>query len=97
MSSTPGIQAFSRSGAKGTGLCGGETWRIGALNAERTGSATMAEMSEVIPQRGEASSTTTRRPVFSTEARIVSSSSGEVVRGSMAVQATPCAASFPVV
>jgi hypothetical protein len=50
-------------------------------------------MSAAIPQRGPASSTTTIRPVFSTLSRIVSSSSGEVVRGSMISHSIPSAAS----
>ena len=46
-------------------------------------------MSAAIPQRGLDSSTTTRRPVFSTLRSTASSSNGEVVRGSINSTETP--------
>ena len=50
-------------------------------------------MSVASEQRGLASSTTTSRPVFSTDSRIVSVSSGLVVRGSMISASIPDEAS----
>ena len=50
-------------------------------------------MSVASEQRGFDSSTTTSRPVFSTDSRIVSVSSGLVVRGSMISTSIPDAAS----
>ena len=68
-------------------ICGG------ALRSSKLFWATSATMSAAMPQRGLASSTTTSRPVFSTDSRIVSSSSGAVVRRSMISHSIPSAAS----
>ena len=70
-------------GENGTGVCGGVTIRGARLEvAERLAARRARRCPTANPQRGFASSTTTSRPVFSTLSRIVSSSSGDVVRGS---------------
>jgi hypothetical protein len=71
------------------------TRRIGALRARQVSqfSAATAAISEAIEQVGADSSTMTRRPVFCTERRIVSASSGTRVRGSITSTETPSAAS----
>ena len=51
--------------------------------------ATMPAMCEASPQRGLASSTITRRPVFFTDSRMVSSSSGDTVRRSITSASMP--------
>jgi len=71
--------------------------RIGAFNASNALSATSAATSVAKLQRGVASSTMTSRPVRSTLSKIVSSSSGEVVRGSINSHSMPSSpASFSI-
>ena len=60
----------------GTGACGAVTISIGAFSAPKAFCATCAETSAAMLQRGLASSTQTRRPVFSTLSITVSMSSG---------------------
>ena len=88
-----GCRAFRATGANGTGVCGAVTRRTGAFSAANALSATRAAMSAAMLQRGVASSTTTSRPVRSTLSRIVSSSKGEVVRGSINSHSIPSPAS----
>ena len=59
-----GIYKSSRVSLNGTGVWGGVTIRIGALSDPKPCCATSAETSVAMLQRGEASSTTTRRPVL---------------------------------
>src|ERR1019366_3164375 len=84
-----GIYSFSSPGANGTGVCGAVTRRIGAFSAPNALSATSAAMSVAMLQRGVASSTMTSRPVRVTLSTIVSSSSGDVVRGSISSHSIP--------
>ncbi|MNN71478.1 hypothetical protein D3C81_1874190 [compost metagenome] len=79
----------SRASENGTGVCGAVTISIGPLSAPKAFCATSALMSVAIEQRGLASSITTRRPVFSTLSRMLSSSSGLVVRRSSTSQSIP--------
>src|SRR5439155_212738 len=55
-----GMYASSSTGLNGTGECGAVTRRIGPRNRSNPLSPARAEMSVAIPQRGGASSTTTR-------------------------------------
>ena len=82
----------SSAGEKGTGVCGAVTVLIGALRIAEGLLGHERAMSAAIEHRGCASSTTTSRPVSATLSRIVSVSSGEVVRGSITVTPTPLAA-----
>ena len=84
-----GMNRSSSASANGTGVCGPVTSWIGARSDPNASCATVAAMSVASEQRGLASSTTTRRPVFSTDSRIVSMSSGLVVRGSITSACTP--------
>ena len=84
-----GMNRSSSEPANGTGVCGPVTIWIGARSDPNASCATVAAMSVASEQRGLASSTTTRRPVFSTDSRIVSVSSGETVRGSMISHSHP--------
>ena len=77
------VKVAASEGENGTGVCGEDTILIGAFSELKAFCATKAETSVAILQRGWASSTTTRRPVFSTLSRILSSSIGEVVRKSI--------------
>src|SRR5205807_1652891 len=81
-----GMYRSSSTSLNGTGVCGAVTCSIGAFRARNAFWATSPAMSEAMLQRGLDSSTTTKRPVFSTLSRMVSSSSGDVVRGSMISQ-----------
>jgi hypothetical protein len=66
---------------------------IGAFSASNASSAISAAISAAMPQRGLLSSTMTTRPVAEAYSRIVSASSGEVVRGSMMLTEMPSLAS----
>ena len=90
-----GMYKSSKTSLNGTGVWGGVTLRIGALSDPKAFSAIRAEMSVAMLHRGEASSTTTTRPVFSTLSRTVSSSNGEVVLRSMTSQSIPSFATVP--
>ncbi|MCY1247774.1 hypothetical protein D9M72_611350 [compost metagenome] len=74
-------------------MCGGHTISMPALSAPKACCATCAEISVAILQRGLASSTTTRRPVFSTDSSTVSMSSGDSVRRSITSASMPSFAS----
>mgnify|MGYP001291049338 CR=1 FL=1 len=67
----------------GGGQCGAVTIFTGPCKDLKACSVTWAHMSAAILQRGLDSSTTTKRPVFSTLSMIVSKSNGEVVLGSI--------------
>src|SRR6185437_12343776 len=88
-----GMYSSSRLGANGTGVCGQVTVLIGAFSASNALSAMMAATSAASEQRGGLSSTSTSLPVFSTLSMIVSSSSGEVVLGSITSALMPSLAS----
>ena len=74
-------------------MWGAVTICTGAWRSSKLFWATRAAMSAAMPQRGLSSSTTTSRPVFSTDSYTVSSSSGLVVRRSMISASIPSAAS----
>src|SRR5436309_515305 len=65
--SGPGTYRSSRFAANGGGECGAVTILGAARSAEKQFCATSATMSLAIEQRGYASSTTTSRPVLSTD------------------------------
>jgi hypothetical protein len=74
-------------------VCGGVTIFGAAFRSPNASWETSATTSAANPQRGLASSTTTSLPVFSTDSRIVSVSSGDVVRGSTISHSMPSPAS----
>ena len=77
----------------GTGACGAVTRRTGPFRKSKACSVTTAAISEATLHCGGLSSTTTSAPVFSTDATIVSTSSGDSVRGSITSTLVPAAAS----
>src|SRR5262249_24045301 len=89
----PGTYARSSAGENGTGAWGGVTISIGACSDRIGGEATGAAMSAAILHRGGLSSAMIRRPVFSTLSRMLSSSNGDVVRGSIRSHRIPSFAS----
>src|SRR5581483_9895301 len=90
---TEGAYAFSSDGVNGTGACGAVTRRTGPFSESNACSETAAAISDATLQCGGLSSTTTSAPVFSTDATIVSRSSGDTVRGSITSALVPDAAS----
>src|SRR5262245_10618593 len=95
MSSRLGSAACSSGGLYGTGTGTAQTRRTGAFNARNVSgsSAISAAISEAAEHVAGASSTITTRPVFRTEARSVSTSSGTSVRGSTTSAEMPSSAS----
>src|ERR1700676_971462 len=90
-----GKTAFSRIGLYGIGTCNAQTRLTGLLrlaNVARS-SVAIAAISAEKPAVGPASSAMTSRPVFCTEPRIVSLSSGTSVRGSTISTEMPSLAS----
>ncbi len=84
-----GRKASSRTAANGTGVCGAVTRFTGAFRKSKPRSTHSAATSLAIPQRGVDSSTTTRRPVFSSEPRMAASSSGWSERRSSTSASVP--------
>ncbi len=85
-----GWNASSSGFETGAGQSGGVTRRTGAFKWCHPFSAAIAATSAETPQRAQLVSATTRRPVFRSERRMISSSSGRTLRRSMTSALTPC-------
>src|ERR1019366_3710577 len=88
-----GTTVCSITGATGSGTSWLATLRMGACSEYRHSSATLAASSAPHPPVSVSSWAITRRPVFLTDAKIVSSSNGSSVSGSITSQSMPSWAS----
>src|SRR5581483_1587571 len=89
-----GYSVRSSGGLKGIWTSGVVTRRMGATRSPKAFSTTMAEISLAALHVVWAGSATTRRPVFATDLRMVSRSSGTRLRGSTTSTEIPSGASF---
>ena len=95
MVSGVGTTTASRLGLYGVGVKAPLSRRIGASRSSKPASASWAAISAPIPHGPNASSTISNRPVLATDWRIVSTSSGATVRGSISSIEMPSAGKLP--